>query len=234
MVGGSGRQDESGEWTKTGLPDSGAGPRTVLVVDDDPDIVALMRDFLDSEGFSVAEAGNPAQAEARLQRDPIDCVLLDVMLPGDSGFELCRRIRETSDIPILFLSARQEDVDKLRGLGLGADDYIVKSATPTEVVARIRAVLRRTGGRRDIKPTLRYAGLSIDVGAREVYVDGRLVNLTPKEYDLLWLMAAHPRQVFTHEALIARLWGDIGDRHAVTVHVGRLRDKIEPDPAHPK
>jgi len=205
-----------------------------LVVDDDPSIVALMRDFLRSDGFAVQEATDAAQAEAALAGGMVDCILLDIMLPGESGFELCQRVRETSDVPILFLSARQEDMDKIRGLGLGADDYIVKSATPSEVVARVKAVLRRSGPRMTGGSLLRFGRLLLEVGAREVRVDGRLIALTPKEFDLLWLLAEHPRQVFTHEALLSRLWNDFGDRHAVTVHVGRLREKIESDPAHPR
>src|SRR4051794_18342861 len=123
--------------------------RTVLVVEDEPDIVALLRDFLSVAGFGVATAGGEQAALEALDAQQVDCVLLDVMLPGSSGFDLCRRIREQSDVPLLFLTARGDDSDKLRGLGLGADDYIVKSATPAEVVARVNAVLRRMPGGRD-------------------------------------------------------------------------------------
>jgi DNA-binding response OmpR family regulator len=133
----------SGREGKAGMGEK----RTVLVVDDDPAIVEMMRDFLEAEGFRVAGALNAREAQAALDRTVVDCVLLDIMMPGESGFELCRRIRRTSDVPILFLSARGEDLDKIRGLGLGGDDYIVKSATPPEVVARVKAVLRRYGGR---------------------------------------------------------------------------------------
>src|SRR5215467_15973581 len=118
---------------------------TVLVVDDEPDIVDLMRDFLESEGFAVLTAQDGAETLAALEREQVECVLLDVMMPGISGFEVCRRIRESRDLPILFLSARDTDIDKIRGLGLGGDDYIVKSATPGEVIARVKAVLRRAG-----------------------------------------------------------------------------------------
>src|SRR5215213_10954069 len=127
-----------------GAADSTAMQPTVLVVEDEPDIVALLRDFLGVAGFDVLTAGDAAVAVEVLDARHVDCVLVDVMLPGSSGFELCRRIRETSEVPLLFLSARGDDSDKLRGLGLGADDYIVKSATPAEVVARVKAVLRRT------------------------------------------------------------------------------------------
>lgn len=207
---------------------------TVLVVDDDRDIVALMRDFLEAEGYVVLTAGDGEAALDLLDRETVDCVLLDVMMPGQSGFEVIRRIRDMGEAPVLFLSARQEDSDKLRGLGLGADDYIVKSATPAEVVARIGAVLRRTR-RGDRRESLRldYGRLVVDPRAREVRVAGAVVSLTPREFDLLLLLAEHPRQVFTREQLYERLWGDYGDRHTLTVHIGRLREKIEADPASP-
>jgi DNA-binding response OmpR family regulator len=208
---------------------------TVLVVDDDEDIVSLMRDFLEAEGFAVATASDGPSAFAALERVPADVVLLDVMMPGQSGFDVLRRIRESSDLPVLFLSAREEESDKLRGLGLGGDDYIVKSATPTEVMARIKAVLRRTY-RGDPRPAelLDFGRLVIDVRAHEVRVDGENISFTPREFELLELLASHPRQVFTREQLYERLWGEFGDRHTLTVHIGRLREKIEADPAHPQ
>lgn len=209
--------------------------KQVLVVDDDAAIVALMRDFLEAEGFQVEGALNASEAQAILDRTPVDCVLLDVMLPGASGFELMRRIRQWSEVPVLFLSARGEDADKLRGLGLGGDDYIVKSATPAEVVARVKAVLRRSGGTAAAPDaTLDFGRLVLDVRAREVRVDGKLVPFTPREYELLSLLAGHPRQVFTYDQLLERFWGEIGDRHTVTVHVGRIREKIEEDPSNPQ
>ncbi|MGH2559244.1 MAG: response regulator transcription factor [Thermomicrobiales bacterium] len=208
---------------------------TVLVVDDEEDIVALMRDFLEAEGYAVEAAYDGPAALDTLQTAPIDCVLLDVMMPGQSGFEVLRKIRKMGEVPVLFLSARQEDSDKIRGLGLGADDYVVKSATPVEVVARIKAVLRRS--RRGEAPppaVLDFGRLAIDARAREVRVDGEPVTLTAREFDLLQLLAEHPRQVFTRDQLFERLWGPYGDRHTLTVHVGRLREKIEEDPAHPR
>jgi DNA-binding response OmpR family regulator len=211
------------------------GKRSVLVVDDDPTIVSMMRDFLEAEGFRVEGAVSAEEAQQALERTPIDCVLLDVMLPGESGFELIRWIRRTSEVPVLFLSARDEDADKLRGLGLGGDDYIVKSATPPEVVARVKAVLRRAGrGGAAPVAVLDFGHLTIDVRAREVRVGGTMVSFTPREFDLVWLLAERPRQVFTYEQLLDRLWDGIGDRHTVTVHVRRLREKIEPDPDTPR
>jgi DNA-binding response OmpR family regulator len=206
---------------------------TVLVVDDEPEIVELMRDFLEAEGFAVVAARDGAEALAVLDRTPVDCLLLDVMMPGKSGFEVCRQVRERRDLPILFLSARDEDVAKIRGLGLGADDYVVKSATPAEVVARVKAVLRRY--RREAPPTaLDFGRLVIDVRAHEVRVDGRPVPFTAREFELLRLLAEHPRQVFTRDQLFERFWGEYGDRHTVTVHIGRIREKIEADPSRPR
>ncbi len=208
---------------------------TILVVDDDSSIAELMRDFLEAEGFNVQLASDSRTALTILGQTPSDCLLLDVMIPGQSGFDLCRRIRETDDTPILFLSARDADVDKIRGLGLGGDDYIVKSATPAEVVARIKAVLRRyRAGEVSIVPVLNFGRLVIDVRAHEVQVDGRSIAFTAREFDLLCLLAEHPRQVFTSEQLIDQLWDEVGDRHTVTVHVGRIREKIERDPNQPE
>ncbi|MBA4541517.1 MULTISPECIES: response regulator transcription factor [Thermoactinomyces] len=209
--------------------------QTVLVVDDDKAIVELMRDFLEDEGFRVEEAYDAEEALRILRHSTVECVLLDVMMPGRSGFELCREIRRTSDVPILFLSARGEDVDKIRGLGIGGDDYIVKSATPVEVVARVKAVLRRYGKQRIPQAAVRRFGhLTLDVRAHEVRVNGHPVSLTPKEFETLLLLAEHPRQVFTYEQLLDRFWDGVGDKHTVIVHMGRIREKIEADPNHPR
>ncbi|MEK0314852.1 response regulator transcription factor [Cohnella sp. 56] len=208
---------------------------TVLVVDDDPSIVDLLRDFLENERYNVLTAHDAAAALAALQAQPVHCIVLDVMMPGQSGFELCRRIRAESDVPILFLSARGDDVDKIRGLTLGGDDYIVKTASPGEIVARVKAVLRRTGSRTETaQQVLTYGRLKLDLSAREVFVAGVSVSLTPKEYELLRWFAEHPRLVFTYEQLLNRFWDGVGDKHTIRVHLGRLRDKIEADPEHPR
>ena len=194
---------------------------TVLLVEDDPEIVGLLSDFLAFAGFSVLAAGDAALPSLA----GVDAVLLDVMLPGGSGFDVCRRIREHSDVPLLFLSARGEDEDKLRGLALGADDYIVKSATPAEVVARVKAVLRRSSpSRRQI-----YGRFAVDRDAHEVTADGRPVALTAREFELLALFADQPRQVLTREQIFERVWGSWGDRSAVPVYVRRLREKLAPE-----
>ncbi|HKE77732.1 MAG TPA: response regulator transcription factor [Solirubrobacteraceae bacterium] len=206
---------------------------TVLVVEDEPEIVGLLTDFLAVEGFGVVAAGDAPAAIDALDRNGVDCVLLDVMLPGGSGFEVCRRIRERSDVPLLFLSARGEDEDKLRGLALGADDYIVKSATPAEVVARVKAVLRRSAAGRSTTRR-RYGHLEVDLAAHEALVDGTPVALTAREFELLTLLVEHPRQVLTREQIFERVWGSWGDRSAVSIYVRKLRDKLEADPRRPK
>jgi DNA-binding response OmpR family regulator len=209
---------------------------TVLVVEDEPDIVALLRDFLSVAGFGVATAGDAQAALGVLDAQQVDCVLVDVMLPGSSGFDLCRRIREQSEVPLLFLTARGDDSDKLRGLGLGADDYIVKSATPAEVVARIKAVLRRMPGNGDggAPSALRFGELAIDLAAHEVALADRRVRMTAREFELLRVFAAHPRQVLGRDQLFELLWGSWGDRSAVSVYVRKLREKLEADPARPR
>lgn len=207
---------------------------TVLIADDETEIVDLLRDYLEAEGFAAIGVGDGPSALAAVRSTPVDCLLLDVMMPGANGFEVCRQIREESDLPILFLSARQSDVDKIRGLGLGGDDYIAKPFSPGEVVARVKAVLRRSRrGEAAEAPRLRCGGLEIDVRAQLVYINGAPVSLTNKEYQLLLFLAEHPRQVFTREQLFDRIWGDFGDLHTVTVHIARIREKIETDPATP-
>jgi DNA-binding response OmpR family regulator len=206
---------------------------SILVIEDDEQIAELMRDFLEAEGFRVRHAASGRETTEQLERDRPDLVLLDVMLPDESGFEICRRLRRDSTVPVLFLSARDSDADKIRGLGLGGDDYIVKSATPAEVVARVKAVLRRAspgGGRK----TLRFGELEVDLAAHEVSRDGQQIELTAREFDLLRVLIEHPRQVLGREQLFELVWGSFGDRSAVAVYVGRLRQKLEPDPAKPR
>ncbi|WP_063564980.1 response regulator transcription factor [Paenibacillus sp. O199] len=208
---------------------------TILVVDDDQSIVELLRDFLENDQFHVKTACDTEQAWAILQQHSIDCIVLDIMMPGQNGFELCRRIRGDSNVPILFLSARSDDVDKIRGLTLGGDDYIVKTASPGEIVARVKAVLRRTTSRQPMeRKILDYGRIQLNLTAREVLIEGGKVELTPKEYELLRLFAEHPRQVFSYEQLLAKFWEGVGDRHTIRVHLSRLREKIESDPNHPQ
>ncbi|WP_313804672.1 response regulator transcription factor [Cytobacillus sp.] len=208
---------------------------TILVVDDDKSIVELLRDFLEHEGFDVKTAYDTSQALAVLKQSTIHCIILDIMMPGQNGFELCRQIRMKSNVPILFLSALSEDVDKIRGLALGGDDYIVKTASPGEIVARVKAVLRRSNSQQEFKrKVLDYGRLSLDLSTREVFVEGQPISLTPREYDLLQLFAEHPKYVFSYDQLLGKFWEGIGDKHTIRVHLSRLREKIEADPNDPQ
>lgn len=215
---------------------------TVLVVDDAAEITEILRDYLEADGFAVRTALDGAAALVEVAATPVDCVLLDVMMPGASGFEVCRRIRETSQVPVLFLTARDSDTDKLRGLGLG-DDYIVKTASPAEIVARVKTVLRRarsSGSSGTVLPgavdghVLDFGRLHLDLPAHEVRLDGQPLPITAREFALLKLLAEHPRRVFPREELFARIWGSYGDQTTVWVHIRRLREKIERDPSHPE
>ena len=211
--------------------------QTILVVDDEEGVVELMRDFLEVDGFTVRSARDGAEALAVLAREPVDCVLLDIMMPGASGFDVLRRMRECGDVPLLFLSARDDSSDKIRGLRLGADDYVVKSATPDEVVARVRAVLRRArpiAAEAAGESALDFGRLVIDVRAHEVRVDGTPIPMPAREFMLLQLFAEHPRQVFSRDRLFELGWGSFGDRSTVTTHIRRLRERIEEDAAHPR
>jgi DNA-binding response OmpR family regulator len=212
---------------------------TVLVVDDEEGIVELLRDFLEVDGFAVRVARNGPEALAALAAEPVDCILLDIMMPGVSGFELLRGIRERTDTPVLFLSAREGASDKIRGLRLGADDYIVKSATPDEVVARVHAVLRRyrSGSQSPVAGDdhmLDFGRLMIDTRAHEVRLDDVPVAMPAREFALLRLFAEHPRQVFSRDQLFDLFWESFGDRSTVTTHIRRIREKIEEDPASPR
>ncbi len=213
---------------------------TILVVDDEDEILGLMKDFLESDGFNVLTAKNGLVALSLLERTHVDGVLLDIMLPGESGFEICRKIRKTHDIPLIFLSARQEDHDRIRGLGLGADDYIVKSTTPSVIVAKVKATLRlfqRSQEKQTASSAapLCFEELTIHPDAYEVWMGNERISLTTKEFQLLKLLADHPKRVFTTEELFRRVWGVEGDDpQTIRVHIARIRGKIEKDPMKTK
>lgn len=209
-------------------------PTTILIVDDDSAIASLLRDFFKAEGFQVLVASDANKALSVVQETPVDCMILDVMMPGRSGFDLCRQLREASDLPILFLSAYDSDRERLRGFGLQGDDYIAKSASPSEIVARVKAVLRRCQREKPSSRVYNFGRLMIDPVAHEVLIDGCPLPFTTREFALLCLLAKHPRQVFTREQLFERFWGEIGDRQTVTVHIRRIREKIEENPADPR
>ncbi len=206
----------------------------ILVVDDEAQIVELLRSYLRRDGFDVDEAADGEAALAAAARLRPDLIILDLMLPKMDGREVCRRIRETANTPIIMLTARDEETDKLLGLELGADDYITKPFSPREVVARVRAVLRR--GSRETVEVVRAGDLLIDLRAHEVSLGGRPVELTPTEFRLLETMAGHPNQVFTRMQLIDRVQGHAfeGYERTVDAHIKNLRGKVEPDPKTPR
>ncbi|WP_019637737.1 response regulator transcription factor [Paenibacillus fonticola] len=217
--------------------------RKVLIVEDDQAIAELERDYLEVHGYEVTLRADGKEALEEALEQEYDLIILDVMLPGMDGFDLLRRIRETKYIPVLMVSARKEDIDKIRGLGLGADDYVTKPFSPSELVARVRAHLERydrltgaavgAGASPIRKPReLNIHGLVIQVDARRVMLHGEEVSLTAKEFDLLLFLAENPDRVYSKDALLDKVWGieNFGDSATVTVHVGKIRDKIQKDP----
>ena len=209
---------------------------TVLVVDDEPIVREVVVRYLEREGFRTLEAGDGILAKRLLERHSPSLVILDVMLPGTDGLELCRWIRSRSDLPVIMLTARGEEADRIVGLELGADDYVTKPFSPRELATRVRAVLRRAAPAIATDERLCFDDLEIDGPTREVTKAGISVRLTAKEFDLLRFLARHPRQVFSRDQLMDRVWGYEAalDTGTVTVHVRRLREKIEDDPSHPR
>jgi DNA-binding response OmpR family regulator len=214
------------------------GMTQVLVVDDEPMVREVLARYLEAEGFGVVTAGDGEEALDRFEESRPDLVLLDLMLPRIDGFEVLDRMRTLDRVPVIMLTARGEETDRVVGLDLGADDYVTKPFSPREVVARVRAVLRHTGGD---SPTVRdeplvLGDLTIDPESREVTVHEEPVRLTPKEFDVLHLMASNPGVVFSRIQLLEEIWDFAwdGDPSTVTVHVRRLREKIEVDPSAPE
>ena len=209
----------------------------VLVVDDEPKIRAVLRGYLEADGCLVREAADGEAALDSVAADPPDLVILDVMLPGIDGVEVLRRLRAHSDVYVIMVTARAEEVDKLVGLAVGADDYVTKPFSPREVAARVKAVLRRGRDRRAAPAeVLRFDRLIVDLGRREVSVDGRPVSLSTLEFDLLAALAAAPGRVFSRRQLLERVWGYdfFGDERVVDVHVGGLRRVLGDDAADPR
>lgn len=213
----------------------------ILIIEDETSIAELQRDYLEINGYSVEMEHRGEDGLRRALREDFDLVILDLMLPGIDGFEICRQIRSAKQIPILMVSARKEDIDKIRGLGLGADDYVTKPFSPGELVARVKAHLSRYErllGRREERRNdeVRVRGIVIDRTARRVSVRGTELPFTAKEFDLLVFLAANPNRVFSKEELFERIWGldSTGDIATVTVHIRKLREKIEHDPSNPQ
>jgi DNA-binding response OmpR family regulator len=204
--------------------------QTVLVVEDESSIASFVALYLKNAGYAVRTAANGNEALAQFQASPPALIVLDLMLPDIDGIEVCRRIRKTSDVPILMLTARDEDVDKIIGLEVGADDYLTKPFNPRELVARVKSILRRASPeRRQIESKqLRHGQLLVDAGRREVRVGDQEIQLAPKEFDLLWELLDHRGLVLTRDQLLERVWGYTfaGDTRTVDVHVRQLRRKL--------
>jgi DNA-binding response OmpR family regulator len=209
---------------------------TVLVVDDEPIVREVVVRYLEREGYATLEADDGGTARALLEDGAPDLVVLDVMLPGSDGLELCRWIRSRSELPVIMLTARGEEADRIVGLELGADDYVTKPFSPRELAARVRTVLRRAAPRDGGSEQIAFGDLELDAATRDVRKSGAELRLTAREFDLLWFLASHPRRVFGRDQIMARVWGYEAalDTGTVTVHVRRLREKIEDDPSHPR
>jgi len=211
----------------------------VLVVEDEPSLAEVVSLYLKRAGFQVQVASDGRKAMSILEKQIPDFVIMDIMLPEVDGLSLTRWLRDRSDVPIIMVTARREEVDRIAGLEMGADDYVVKPFSPQELVSRVRAVLRRIGRDQpgaESERALSFDSIQIDPRTRVVMVKESQIELTAKEFDMLYLLAHHPKQVFTRDQLLERVWGraDYIDPGTVTVHVRRLREKIESEPSKPK
>lgn len=214
--------------------------KKILIIEDEKSIAELERDYLEINSYSVDIEYSGDIGLRRAKSGDYDLIILDLMLPKVDGFEICKQIRLESNIPILMVSARKEDIDKIRGLGLGADDYIIKPFSPSELVARVKAHLARydrlTGDKKEKKEEIRIRGIYIDKLSRRVFLNDNEIILTTKEFDLLSFLAEHPNRVFSKSEIFERIWGidAFGDIATVTVHIGKLREKLEVNPAKPR
>ena len=212
----------------------------ILIAEDDSEIAMLERDYLEIEGYEICVADNGQQAATEALNGSYDLILLDLMLPGCNGYDVCRLIRDRIDVPILMVTARSESVDKIRGLGLGADDYIPKPFDPAELVARVKAHLSRyarlTGGGQAEAEVIDLGSIQILPRSWKVIKGGQEIKMPNREFALLKYLAEHPNTVFSKGKLFEIIWGYeyVGDSATVTVHIGRIRDKVEDDPAHPR
>ena len=212
---------------------------TILICDDDRDIVSALKIYLTSEGYQTVEAYNGEQALAAVRGGNIDLILMDVMMPKLDGIRATARLRESYNVPIILLTAKSEDNDKILGLNIGADDYITKPFNPLEVIARVKSQLRRytaLGGAEKAGGQITVGPITMDDGAKVVTVDGEEVSLTPLEYNILRLLLSHPGQVFSSAQIYEQVWNDpaYGSENTVAVHIRHLREKIEIDPANPR
>ena len=214
--------------------------KKVLIIEDDPSIGELQRDYLVINGFDVELVASGKDGLEKALNVEYDLIIVDLMLPHTDGFEICRQVRAVKEIPILIVTAKKEDIDKIRGLGLGADDYITKPFSPSELVARTKAHISRydrlSGIKEVDKKEIRIRGLTIEEASHRVFVNRREVYLTAKEFELLTFLAKHPNRVFSKEELFELIWGLelAGDISTVTVHIRKIRGKIEIDPGNPQ
>ncbi|MCH5255480.1 MAG: response regulator transcription factor [Lachnospiraceae bacterium] len=212
----------------------------ILIIEDEEAIADLEKDYLELSDFEVVIENSGDKGLSRALTEEFDLVILDLMLPGVDGFEVCRSIREEKNIPIIMVSAKKDDIDKIRGLGLGADDYMTKPFSPSELVARVKAHMARydrlVGSNLKVNDTIEIRGLKIDKTARRVYLDGEERIFTTKEFDLLTFLAENPNHVYTKEELFREIWDmdSIGDIATVTVHIKKIREKIEFDTTKPQ
>ena len=212
----------------------------ILIVEDEKDIAELEKDYLELSGFEVEIVYDGTEGLEKALNEEFDLYILDLMLPGVDGFEICKRIRDVKDTPILLVSAKRDDIDKIRGLGLGADDYVTKPFSPSELVARDKAHLARydrlIGSQAQKNEVIQIRGLKIDRTARRVWVNGEAKQFTTKEFDLLTFLAMNPNHVFTKEELFRNIWDmeSVGDIATVTVHIKKIREKIELDTSKPQ
>jgi DNA-binding response OmpR family regulator len=209
---------------------------TILVVDDEPIVRDVVVRYLRRDGYETREAATGDEAREILEAETPELVVLDVMLPGTDGLELCRWIRARSDLPVIMLTARGDETDRIVGLELGADDYVTKPFSPRELAARVRTVLRRSRAVEAEDERVSFGPFELDSAARELRRGDELLKLTAKEFDLLWFLVSHPRRVFSRDQLMDRVWGykTALDTGTVTVHIRRLREKIESDPSRPR
>jgi DNA-binding response OmpR family regulator len=210
--------------------------KTILVVDDEPIVREVVVRYLEREGYRTLEAADGDAARTTIEQSGLDLVVLDVMLPGTDGLELCRWIRSQSELPVIMLTARGEEADRIVGLELGADDYVTKPFSPRELAARVRTVLRRSRPEEARSRRIDFGDVALEYETREARRGGTELRLTTREFDLLWFLASHPRRVFSRDQLMANVWGYEAalDSGTVTVHVRRLREKIEDQPSEPR
>ncbi len=213
--------------------------QSILIVEDEPSVAEVVCMYLRRAGYNVCVVDNGPDALREIDLQPPALIILDLMLPGVDGWAITRHVRERGDTPIIMVTARSQEIDRIAGLEMGADDYVTKPFSPQELVSRVRAVMRRagpSGGAEPIERALTFDDLVIDPQTHLVTIDGAEKTLTAKEFDLLWWLARHPRQVFSRDHLLERVWGmaEYIDPGTVTVHVRRLREKIEPDPSNPR